>query len=39
MILSTSDATEERNSKNFFSARIDLYGKPNFVTGHDMINM
>jgi hypothetical protein len=41
MILSTSNAAEERNGKNFFSARInDLYGTtPSFVTGHDMINM
>jgi len=40
MILSTSDAAEERNGKNFFSVRNnDLYGTPGFVTGHDMINM
>lgn len=40
MILSTSDAAEERYGKNFFSARInDLYGTLSFVTGHDMINM
>jgi hypothetical protein len=40
MILSTSDAAEERNDKNFFSARINnLYGIPTFVTGHDIINI
>jgi len=38
-VLSTSDAAEERNGKNFFSARINkLYGTPSFVTGHAMIN-